>query len=255
MIITNIRIVKNKVLISINNNQNITLPVETSSNYSLKEGFFISKELLEKLKQLEKENEAFNYAITLLKRRDYFKIELKQKLNKKQYDKKTTLLVINKLERLHYFNDEQLVNRLIEKYNNKNYSNKNIIARLLKRGLSIKDFKNKLNNEEKEIIKAKEVVISKSKSLEAKGRNVLKTNLGIYLRGKGYSTNVIIKVLEELELPQIYGEYLKNEIKSLSNKLPKNIDKEKRRKLVFKKLINKGYNYSDIEKEMENIDD
>ena len=50
-----------------------------------------------------------------------------------------------------------------------------------------------------------------------------------------------------------FMENIKNEIKSLSNKLPKTLTK-KRRKLVFK-TINKGYNYSDIEKEMENIDD
>ncbi|HOF65373.1 MAG: RecX family transcriptional regulator [Bacillota bacterium] len=255
MIITNIRLVKNKVIISLDNNQTLTLPVETLSYHFLKEGFFISEDLLKEIRKFEKKIEVFNYAITLLKRRDYFKNEVKQKIVKKQYDKEIVFFVIKRLEELHYLDDESLLNRLIEKWNNQNYSNKNIKCRLFKKGLNKEDFKNKLNNDEREIDKAKKVAYNKMKDLSQLGGNPLKIKLVAYLKRKGFDTNIVIRALDELEIPPVKKENLRNEIKNLINIASKNTTNEKSRKLVFKKLMNKGYNYNDIEKEMENIHD
>lgn len=144
-------------------------------------------------------------AFRFLARRLHSSQELKTKLIKKGFDKSFVNDVIQQLAEQKYLDDEQFAKLVVEeKTVKKRFGVNKVKAELLKKGIDreiidyvLSDHNDELNEDNALYLAQKKIKLLREKTND---KRKLKEKLFSYLLGKGYTTDIIMKVINALNL-------------------------------------------------------
>lgn len=199
----------NTVIVTLDNNEKLLIPYDVFLKYY----FSVDDEISEKQK-VEIETESSLYRIKqssfrYLSGRNHSKYELKVKLQKKQYEISLIQKVLIDLEKQGFLNDEEFAHNYYNVQLNKKRGLLQIKANLSKKGISreiIESISNKLNDDDKFILNAKEIAEKKKKLLLKRKLDdkVIKQKIFQFLASRGFTTNIIMETFKQMELDNIY---------------------------------------------------
>lgn len=145
---------------------------------------------------------AFSSALKLLTIRDYTEKEIYIKLCRKKYDKNIANDVVKELIKKGYLNDEEYAEKWINNIAfSKSIGINGVKYQLLKKGISYNIITDKLNNynEYEAVLYA---VNKKLRQIKYKKheKNKIKPIISRFLQRKGFTYDIIVKILEEYSI-------------------------------------------------------
>lgn len=178
---------------------------ELCYKYSLSVDKTVSQEFIDEVIKAEEGNKVINSALNLLSYRQRSIKEIYTRLIQKGYEEEYVIKAIEYCKDRNYLNDKIYAESFIkDKINLNNYGPIRIRFDLLSKGVS-KDIVNEVLNLDfdEEYIRAYELAQKKIKSYKNDEKNAIYRKLGGFLQRKGYTYEVVSKVLkvvlEELE--------------------------------------------------------
>ncbi|NOX64285.1 MAG: regulatory protein RecX [Chlorobi bacterium] len=202
MILTSVRKFRNKIVLHFDNSETLEIAYEVYLNSGLIKGDEVDKKKLEKLKY---ENEFFqtkSSAYRYLGNRNHSSFELRVKLTKKGYQKLIIEKVIKDLRAKGYIDDQKFTESFVKNRIEKRKEGiVKINSELKKKGISneiISDVINNFTDDPIHFQNALQLARKKYQSLKNKDLDFqkLKGRLFNFLKGKGYTTEIILKVLD-----------------------------------------------------------
>lgn len=218
----------------------------------LKGKTFTDEEFNEVLKS-EKDNDLFNKVLNYISYQMRSEYEIKKYLQEKDVQEGIDV-IIDKLKSFGYLNDEELSDYIFSsvlknkkgpKFLEQKLYEKRINENIINNILSKYDF----SLEEKIIKEIVEKLISKKSEEPIKKQ---KQNIYNKLLRDGFSTSIVNSAINSLELIDNSDNKLEREVEKLYFKYREIEEKEKKQKII-RSLLNKGFEYSDILKKMNNI--
>ncbi len=171
--------------------------------YGLTKGMKIEEDFLEDVLKKEEQECANNYGLRLLNFKMRTEQEIRRRMKEKEYTEDVVDTTIEYLYYLNYLNDEEYASKFIkDKSNLKNMGKERIKRELYAKGID----KEIINNQIEEIVddddeyeKATEMAIKKLETTyKNDDKNAQYRKLGGFLQRKGYSMNIVFKILKEL---------------------------------------------------------
>lgn len=205
MLVTGIRRKGNNVLIEFNNSDKISVPYDIF----LKNYLHVSDELsCEDKLQLENESEKYRIkqsCFRYLSGRNHSKKELRIKLLKKQYNKSFIDEAIDTLEQQGFINDEIFAKEYFELQQKKRKGSAKIKSELFKKGVNREIIEKTLTDQfDEEKFAANASYLAQKKLASMKNQNLeyhkMKQKLYSFLAARGYSSEIIFKVFENIDL-------------------------------------------------------
>ncbi len=204
MIINSLVRKNNKVKITFENSSSLYVNYNVVVQFALRKGDDLDEN---KLNQLLKADELFEIktaAYRLIGRRDHSSAEIKRKLLKKGFDIKLINELLSELTNKDYLNDYNFAQKYSEEAITKKKSGIIKVRNdLIKRGVSNETIEDVLNNiDENTLIEnARELLNKKIKSSAFINTepHKKKQKLFSYLKSKGYSSELIMKLLNEYD--------------------------------------------------------
>jgi len=202
MILTSVRKFRNKIILHFDNFETLEIAYEVYLNSGLIKGDEVDKKKIEKLKY---ENEFFqtkSSAYRYLGNRNHSSFELRVKLSKKGYQKLIIEKVIKDLSAKGYIDDQKFTESFVKNRIEKRKEGiVKINSELRKKGISneiISDVINNFTDDPIHLQNAFQLARKKYQSLKNKDLDFqkLKGRLFNFLKGKGYTTEIILKVLD-----------------------------------------------------------
>lgn len=193
----------NYVTVTFDNDEKIRLHYEIAVQCGLRKNDELSET---QLKSILKEEELFslkNSALRLITRRPHSSFELRTKLLKKKFQKEDISKIINDFLSKGYLSDKDFAERFIEEGLKKKKGLMKIKAELFSKGVSreiIDSIIQKYEGDSSLLPNAKSLAQRKLESLRHKNLEPIqkKQKLFSYLSGKGYSSDIIRQVVDEL---------------------------------------------------------
>ncbi|WP_352420575.1 RecX family transcriptional regulator [Proteiniborus sp.] len=176
---------------------------DTLIKHRLAKGMIIDKKELEQILELEDMNLCKNYGLKLLGQRARSEYEIKDKMLKKGYNEKSVQEAIRYLKEYKYINDEEYAKCYIkDRVNIKKLGYNRVKRELYQKNIDntvIEDTLNEVFNKEDEYERALELAERKrSTSYKNDDPQAAYRKLGGFLQRKGYSFDIIIKVLNKV---------------------------------------------------------
>ncbi len=202
MRITDLQYQKNKKRINvyIDNEFAFGIDEELKFRYSLHLDDEISQEFIDEVIKAEEQLKVNNYAFRLLSFRQRSEKEIHMALKRKGYNEENISHTIDYLKQNKYIDDEYFTKSFIaDKQNLNGYGSQKIKYELIKKGISKETIEKHLikdNQEEYEL--ALQVASKKLNSYKDQDKNSTWNKLGGFLQRKGYSFDIISKVLRTL---------------------------------------------------------
>ncbi len=141
----------------------------------------------------------FNRALKILSLRDHSIYELRSKLLKRFEDSEQVEQVLKKLLELHYLDDERFAELLVRSLRKKGKSRFFMRQELQKRGVEARFISTSLS-EVDEFADAFKIASKKEKSLTRHPKEKQRQKLAAFLGNRGFSFDIVNKVLRELEI-------------------------------------------------------
>ena len=189
----------NSYKVYLENDEEHDLSIEQIVKYKIKENTEIDYDKFKEILFEDNKREAFNKALDIISFKDNTTYEIRNKLYKKGYDDIIISDVLKKLKEYNFIDD----NKYAQSYVNscltyKKYGKNKIIYMLKQRGISSSIISNLNFNNDLEFETAKNVFYKKLSSLDKYDNNKKKEKLYRHLSSKGYSSEVIMKLLKDL---------------------------------------------------------
>lgn len=193
----------NYVTVSFDNDEKIRLHYEVAVQCGLRKNDELSET---QLKSILKEEELFslkNSALRLITRRPHSSFELRTKLLKKNFQQEDISKIINDFLSKGYLSDKNFAERFIEEGLKKKKGLMKIKSELFSKGVSreiIESIILKYEGDSSMLPNARLLAQRKLESLRHKNLQPMqkKRKLYSYLNGKGYSSDIIRQVVDEL---------------------------------------------------------
>ena len=171
----------------------------TLIKFDLRKGIEITQEEIEKIEKEEVNAKAFNTAANFLKTRERSKKEIRDKLKTKEYLPATIEKVLEKLERLNIVNDKRFAEVFVRDRMKLKPKGKRVLQmELMQKGINkdiIEEVLQDLVGNEQEIELAKKVLAKAEKKYSGFDKNVKRDKTIRYLLSKGFSYDIVEKVL------------------------------------------------------------
>lgn len=191
---------KNRVSIYINEEYAFGIHIDIALKFNLEKGKRINKEFIEEILKKEEQNKGNNYAIKLLSIRPRSNKEIMDKMKGKGYDQEIIESTLKFLERYDLINDKEFTKEFI-KDKSKKYGRKRIEIELNQKGIKDNIINEIINEEMKEGSEYKTALEIGKKRLRAyknEEKGAIYRKLGSYLGRKGFSYDIISRVLREV---------------------------------------------------------
>lgn len=202
MIITNIETQKNKnrVNIYIDNEFAFGLDKEIAYKHNLSIGYELQKDYIDNLLKAEERNKVINSALGYLSYRQQSEKELTQKLKSKGYCESDIDLALEYCKSKNYINDKEFAISFIrDKTNLNKYGTTRIRYELLKKGVHRSIIDEVLDLDfDQEYGMALQLGIKRLANYKPDDKNGKYRKLSAYLQRKGYSYEIISRVLKEI---------------------------------------------------------
>ncbi len=191
---------KKRINVFIDNEFSFGIDEELKFKYSIHIDDEISPEFIEGIIRAEEQLKSNNQALRLLSFRQRSEKEIEEVLRRKGYNEENILHTINYLKQNKYIDDEYFTKSFIrDKQNLNGYGSQRIKYELIKKGVSKELIENYLlDNPDEEYELALNIASKKLKSYKEEDKKSTWNKLGAYLQRKGYSYEIISKVLRKL---------------------------------------------------------
>lgn len=155
---------------------------------------------------MKKEEKILQVALRLVRVRPRFRAELGYKLSERGFDQNEIETVLNKLAEVKILNDDEFLSNYIQTLHQQRlWSQKRIWLKLVQLKLpkeqieqALSNYFNQNENLAEEV--AKKTALKKLKSLSKFDKNIKKQKLATYLAQKGFSWEIIKKILADLNI-------------------------------------------------------
>lgn len=215
----------------------------------------INLELLEKVMNENIYYEIYNMALTYIEIKMRTSKEIKDYLNKKNFNTKLIDEVLDRLNKEGYLNEEKYIDAFVnDKVNLTNWGPYKIKKSLLDLELDETLINNKLNTINENIWNGKieKIINKKLNSLKNKSTYMVKNKLKIDLYHLGYDNNLIEENLNNLNLNN--NENIKKEYSKAYNKYSKKYMDQELYQKVKSYLYRKGYKIEEINYMLDNLE-
>ena len=215
----------------------------------------INLELLEKVMNENVYYEIYNMALTYIEIKMRTSKEIKDYLNKKNFNTKLIDEVLDRLNKEGYLNEEKYIDAFVnDKVNLTNWGPYKIKKSLLDLEQDETLINNKLNTINENIWNGKieKIINKKLNSLKNKSNYMIKNKLKIDLYNLGYDNNSIEENLNNLNLNN--NENIKKEYSKAYNKYSKKYMDQELYQKVKSYLYRKGYKIEEINYMLDNLE-
>ncbi len=215
----------------------------------------INLELLEKVMNENVYYEIYNMALTYIEIKMRTSKEIKDYLNKKNFNTKLIDEVLDRLNKEGYLNEEKYIDAFVnDKVNLTNWGPYKIKKSLLDLELDETLINNKLNTINENIWNGKieKIINKKLNSLKNKSNYMIKNKLKIDLYNLGYDNNSIEENLNNLNLNN--NENIKKDYSKAYNKYSKKYMDQELYQKVKSYLYRKGYKIEEINYMLDNLE-
>jgi regulatory protein len=165
----------------------------------LRKGIELTEAEIEKIENEEVNAKAFNAAANFLKTRERSKKEIRDKLKTKEFTDSQIEKVLEKLERLNITNDKRFAEMFVRDRMKLKPKGKRVLSQeLTQKGIDryiIEDVLNEMLDGDNEIDLAKRVLEKAEKKYSNLEEREKKDKIIKYLLGKGFSYNIVEKIL------------------------------------------------------------
>lgn len=210
MLITKIIKLKNKAKIFFDNKDNLIIRYDVVVKNGLRKGDEIEEKFISSLIDQNENFTAKETAFRLLTRRHHSKKELERKLLARKFNKEIVNHILQELENNNYLDDEKFSREFTEEKLSKKHLGRNLIkARLKEKGVSSEIISMTLNERSDDEEFSNALFLAEKKLAVLKTRedeNKIVHRIHSYLQLRGYSYDIIRKVLDQLLKPENYSE-------------------------------------------------
>ena len=170
--------------------------------YRLAKGMELEKDFIDEVLKKEEQSQATNYALRLLSYKMRTEKEIWNRMIEKEYPREVIEATIDYLKELKYIDDEEYARKFIkDKVNLKNIGKERIKRELFNKGIDSKtvniELEELVDNEE-QYDKAMELAVKKlNTTYKNDDKNARYRKLGGFLQRRGYSMDIVMKILRE----------------------------------------------------------
>jgi len=207
MILNSIEKRRNKIILKFDDYENIEIYYDVYLNASLFKGDNISSKRIDEIKLANNIYEVKNSAFRYLSNRNHSSFELKNKLRKKGFESAIIETVVLDLRNKKHLNDftfaENFVRNRVER---RKEGVMKITSELFKKGISrdiISEVTESIKEHPQNIENAIELGKSKLEKIQKRGEtdyNKIKSKLFNFLKGRGFTSDVIFNVIGKLNI-------------------------------------------------------
>lgn len=203
MIITKIETQKrrlDRVNVYIDNEFAFGLTDTLRYKYNLSRGKEVTQEFIDDVLNAEEQNKVINHALKLLSYRQRSEKEIHDKLQQKGYDEDKIEKALNYCIERNYINDKDFAESFIrDKVNINKLGAQRIKYELIAKGVAREIIDEVLNLDyDEELDMAMELALKKINSYKNDDYNAIYRKLGGYLQRRGYSFDIVRKVLDRV---------------------------------------------------------
>lgn len=246
--IKNIKILKDKVVISLEDSNKLELDKDVFTNFYLYEGKEISKKELKQITSFNQSVYLWNYALKLRQKHLYSEFKMREKLYEKGGSKEEIDQVIKRLKQNDLIDDNAFIEEYIEYYNELLYGKNKIINKLLEKGIFM-DKINKIKFSKSVERKKAKALLPKLEKKYSKDNNKQKKNhiYQAYLTN-GYENELAMEMANGIaeNSPKEEDDKLKKEYQKAYIRLSKKYEKKELKNKLINYLLSKGYKMKDI---------
>lgn len=248
MRITKIKILKNKVNISFDNANKLSIDKEVFTNFYLYEGKELSKEEYKSILELNDTNKLLQYALKLRSKSIYSEYKLREKLYFKEASKRSVDKVIKILKGYDLIDDKAYASDLVEYYNSLNYGENKIKTKLAEKGIfkeTIDKIKFPISIEKK---KANNLLPKLEKKYDKYNASSKKSHIYNAYILEGYSKDLASEMSNKIKSPNQKDELdkLKSDYLKSKSRLERKYKGKKLKQKILSSLLTKGYKMNDI---------
>lgn len=223
------------------------LSEDTIVNFLVLKGKTFTIDEFNKIIDSEKSNDLFNKVLNYISYQMRSEYEIEKYLLDKDASSEDVGLIIEKLKKFGYLNDEELANYVFDSVLRNQKGPKVLENKLQEKridNLIIKEYLNKYNYSLEYEVASEVIEKEKNKNND---EPIKKQKQSIYnkLLRYGFSSNIINNIVSELKLVDNSSEKLEKEIEKLLYKY-RSLEKKELKQKMIKSLISKGYEYSEI---------
>ena len=233
--------------------EKIQLSVESYFQYGIKNAKGLSEELYEKLKDEERLFKAYRSCLRKLSLKDHTVKQIKDHLKTKQLNKEESDAIIEKLKSYGLLNDEQYCKAMIAHYEDSRLSNRQIKLKLMQSGISEQLITKHLKADAKaEFQKALALAKRYNTSIKNKSLNAKKQAILSKIVAAGFSYDTAMNAVQSIQIQgQNELELLRKEVNKAITKYSRKYEGRDLESHVITSLMQKGFDYTDIRKAME----
>ena len=248
MKITKIKILKNKVNISFDNANKLSIDKEVFTNFYLYEGKELSKEEYKSILELNDTNKLLQYTLKLRSKSIYSEYKLREKLYSKEASKRSVDKVIKILKGYDLIDDKAYASDLVEYYNSLNYGENKIKTKLSEKGIfkeTIDKMKFPISIEKK---KANNIFPKLERKYDIYNASQKKQHIyNAYLQ-EGFSKDIASEMTSKIKEPNKSDELtkLKTDYLKTKTRLERKYKGKELKQKILSSLLTKGYKMNDI---------
>lgn len=247
-LIKKIKILKNKVSITFDKGEKLSIDKDVYTNFYLYEGKQMDKKEYNALVSLNNSNQLLQYALKIRSKSLYSEYQMREKLYKKEASKKDVDKVIKYLKQYELIDDDAYAYDLMEYYNSLNYGKNKIIHKLSDKGIFIETI-NKLKfpvSLEKK--KANNILNKLEKKYEKYNYSQKKSHIyNAYLQ-LGFDNDIASEMTNKIKesSSKEENEKLKSDYQKVKTRLERKYKGQELRQKIIQNLMQKGYRLNDI---------
>ena len=248
MKITKIKTLKNKVNISFDNSNKLSIDKEVFTNFYLYEGKELTKDEYKSILELNDTNKLLQYALKLRSKAIYSEYKLREKLYSKEASKRSVDKVIKTLKGYDLIDDKAYANDLVEYYNSLNYGENKIKTKLSEKGIFkeiVDKMKFPISIEKK---KANNLLPKLEKKYDKYNASSKKSHIYNAYLLEGYSRELASEMTSKIKSPNQKDELdkLKSDYLKTKTRLERKYKGKELKQKILSSLLNKGYKMNDI---------
>ena len=248
MKITKIKILKNKVSISFDTKNKISIDKDIYPNFYLYEGKEVSKKEYNEIVALNDSNALLQYALKIRSKALYSEYQMREKLYKKEASKKDVDKIIKILKSYDLINDTALASDLTEYYNSLNYGKNKIIHKLSEKGIFQSEIDKIKFPITKERNKAQNVLNKLEKKYEKYNTSSKKSHIYNAYLELGFDVDIAKEFANKVKDNSSKDELdkLKNDYNKVKTRLSRKYKSKELKQKCINSLLQKGYRLNDI---------
>ena len=248
LLIKKIKILKNKVSITFDKGEKLSIDKDVYTNFYLYEGKQMDKKEYNALVSLNNCNQLLQYALKIRSKSLYSEYQMREKLYKKDASKKDVDKVIKTLKQYDLIDDEAYASDLVEYYNSLNYGKNKIIHKLSDKGIfdqTISKMKFPVSLERK---KANNLLPKLEKKYEKYNEKQKKAHIYNAYLELGFDSDIASDMVNKIKEPNHKEELnkLKTDYNKVKTRLERKYQGKELKQKIIQNLMQKGYKLNDI---------